>query len=133
MYASLGVTCHLHFWQNDRGLLRNTAVTGVERTPNESQHTKLTLEKKILPPLLPGLELETFPSRVRRSYQPAIPTATTELNIPYNVFVKLPDMAVQVVFSLAIKYLNLVSEDAECTKRAIHMHATTFLTASALH
>ena len=28
VYASLVVTCHLHFWQNDRGLLRATAVTG---------------------------------------------------------------------------------------------------------
>ena len=27
VYACLGVTCHLHFWQNDRGLLRATAVT----------------------------------------------------------------------------------------------------------
>ena len=27
MCACLGVTCHLHFWQNDRGLLRATAVT----------------------------------------------------------------------------------------------------------
>ena len=34
--------------------------TGVERTPNESQHTKLTLEKKILLSLLPGFELATF-------------------------------------------------------------------------
>ena len=39
---------------------------GVERTPNKSQHTKLTLEKKILPPLLPGFEHATFRSRVRR-------------------------------------------------------------------
>ena len=31
--------------------LRNT---GVERTPNKSQHTKLTLEKNIFPPLLTG-------------------------------------------------------------------------------
>ena len=38
--------------------------TGVERTPNKSQHTKLTLQKKILPPLLPGFELATFRSRV---------------------------------------------------------------------
>ena len=30
--------------------------------------------KTILPPLLPGVELATFPSRVRRSYQQAIPT-----------------------------------------------------------
>ena len=27
VHASLAVTCHLHFWQNDRGLLRATAVT----------------------------------------------------------------------------------------------------------
>ena len=41
--------------------------TGVERTQIKSQHTKLTLEKKNLPPLLPGFELATFRSRVRRS------------------------------------------------------------------
>ena len=29
MYACLGVTCHLHFWQNDRDLLHATAVTRV--------------------------------------------------------------------------------------------------------
>ena len=27
VYARLAVTCHLHFWQNDRDLLRATAVT----------------------------------------------------------------------------------------------------------
>ena len=27
VYACLGVTCHLHFWQNDRGLSRATVVT----------------------------------------------------------------------------------------------------------
>ena len=27
VYVCLGVTCHLHFWQNDRSLLRVTAVT----------------------------------------------------------------------------------------------------------
>ena len=47
--------------------------TGVERTPNKSQHTKLTLEKNILPPLLPGFELSTFRSRVRRSNQLSYP------------------------------------------------------------
>ena len=46
---------------------------GVERAPNRSQYTKLTLEKKLLPPLLPGFELATFRSRVRSSYQRAIP------------------------------------------------------------
>ena len=41
--------------------------TGVERTPNKSQHRNLTVEKKALPPLLPGLELTTFRSQVGRS------------------------------------------------------------------
>ena len=70
--ACLGVTCHLHSWQNGSGLLRATVVTrGVDRTPNRSQHTKLTLEKKILPPLLPRFELATFRSRAWRSNQQA--------------------------------------------------------------
>ena len=47
--------------------------TGVERTMNKSQHIKLTLEKKILLPLLPGFELTTFQSQVQFSYQQAIP------------------------------------------------------------
>ena len=40
---------------------------GVERTPNKSQHRKLTLEKKILPLLLLGFKLATFQSRDWRS------------------------------------------------------------------
>ena len=48
VYACLAVTCHLHFWRNDRGLLRATAVTwGWNGYQNKSQHRKLTLEKKI--------------------------------------------------------------------------------------
>ena len=55
--ACLAVTCHLHFWQSDLDLSRATAVTWVwNRYWNKSQHRKLTLEEKILPPLLPGLE-----------------------------------------------------------------------------
>ena len=74
MYACLAVTCHLRFWQNDRGLLRATAVTrGWNGYRNKSQHRKLTLEKKILPPLLQGFEPATFRSRVRRSNHWAIP------------------------------------------------------------
>ena len=58
----------MHFWQNDRGLLRATdGKTGVERTPNKSQHTKLTPEKNNFPQLPPGFELATFRSRVRCS------------------------------------------------------------------
>ena len=52
VYACLAVTCHLRFWQNDRGLSHATAVTWVwNGYQNKSQHRKLTLEKKILPPL----------------------------------------------------------------------------------
>ena len=75
MHVCLAVTCHLHFRQNDRDLLRASAVhnTEVERIPKiTSQHRKLTMKKKILPPLMPGLEPETFRSRDRRS--------TTELS-----------------------------------------------------
>ena len=71
----LGVTCHLHFWQNDRGLLRAIAITRGwnGHRMRVSQHTKLTLKKKVPPPLLPGFELATFRSRVRRANQQAIP------------------------------------------------------------
>ena len=74
VYACLVVTCHLRFWQNDRGLLRATAVTrGWNGYRNKSQHRKSTLEKKILPPFQQGFEPATFRSRVRRSNHWAIP------------------------------------------------------------
>ena len=57
----LGVTCQLHFWQNDWGLLHATEVTqGWNGHQSKSQNIKLTLEKKILLPLLPGFKLATF-------------------------------------------------------------------------
>ena len=74
VYACLAVTCHLHFWQNDRDFLRATAVTrGWNGYRNKSQHRKSTLEKKILPPFQQGFEPATFQSRVRRSNHWAIP------------------------------------------------------------
>ena len=74
VYACLAVICHLHFWQNDRDLLRTTAVTrGWNGYRNKSQHRKSTPEKKILPPLQQGFEPETFQSRVWRSNHWAIP------------------------------------------------------------
>ena len=74
VYACLAVTCHLHFWQNDRDLLRATAVTwGWNGYQNKSLHRKSTLEKKILPPLLQGFEPATFQSWVRCSNHWAIP------------------------------------------------------------
>ena len=61
VYACLAVTCHLHFWQNDRDLLRATAVIrGWNGYRNKNQHRNLILEKNILPPLLQGFEPATF-------------------------------------------------------------------------
>ena len=57
----------------------NCGNMGVERTLNISQHTKLTLEKKILSVLLLGFELTTFGSGVWRSYQQVIPASSIAL------------------------------------------------------
>ena len=66
--CNLAVTCHQHIRQNDRDVVRATAVTrewnGYRK---KSRYRKLNMERKILPPLLPGLEPVTFRSRVRRS------------------------------------------------------------------
>ena len=79
VYACLAVTCHLHFWQNDRDFLRATVVTrGWNGYRNKSQHRKSTLEKKILPPFQQGFEPATFQSRVRRSNHWAIPAPLSE-------------------------------------------------------
>ena len=79
VYACLAVTCHLHFWQNDRDFLRATVVTrGWNGYRNKSQHRKSTLEKKILPPFQQGFEPATFQSRVRCSNHWAIPAPWQE-------------------------------------------------------
>ena len=57
VYACLAVTCHLHFWQNDRDLLCATAVTQAwNRYRNKSQHRKSTLEKKFSPAAPAGIQ-----------------------------------------------------------------------------
>ena len=74
VHMCLAVTGHLHFWQNDWDLLCATAVMqGWDGYQNKIQHRKLTLGKRILLPLLLGLEPETFWSWVHRS--------TTELSL----------------------------------------------------
>ena len=76
MYACLAVTCHLHFWQNDRDFLRATVVTrGWNGYRNKSQHRKSTLEKKILPPFQQGF---TNP----RPFNHESGALTTELSPP---------------------------------------------------
>ena len=79
VYACLAVTCHLHFWQNDRDFLRATVVTrGWNGYRNKSQHRKSTLEKKILSPFQQGFEPATFQSRVRCSNHWAIPAPSLD-------------------------------------------------------
>ena len=67
MHACLAVTCHLHFWQNDRDIYCATAVTGGWNYTDISQHRELTLEMRILLLLLLGLEPAAFRSRVWHS------------------------------------------------------------------
>ena len=68
MHVCLAVTSPLHFWQNDQDLLCATAVTcRWNEYQNKSQHRKLTLEKKIILPLLQGLRPKTFWSQVCHS------------------------------------------------------------------
>ena len=96
VHACLAVTCHLHFGQNDRYLLHCRIVTWIAVTygwngsQNKSMHRKLTLEEKIL---MPGLEPETFQSRVRRCNQWAVPAPSLlqcvrsqRVSVPSGIF-----------------------------------------------
>ena len=87
MYACLAVTCHLHFWQNDRDFLHATVVTrGWNGYRNKSQHRKSTLEKKIIPPFQQGFEPATFQSRVRCSNHRAIPAPNRDWLIDNHLY-----------------------------------------------
>ena len=100
VYACLAVTCHLHFWQNDRDFLRATVVTrGWNGYRNKSQHRKSTLEKKILPPFQQGFEPATFQSRVRRSNHWAIPAPIVPERFRIPFYDKLMKLACTVEHS----------------------------------
>ena len=118
MYACLGVTCHLHLWQNDRGrLLATSATRSWNGQPNKSQPTKLTLEKKIRPPLLPEYELATFRSRrVRRSSQPAVPYKFFRRNNTSRLRFRIPFFLTTTVHT---KHWCVVSNSKriQCSKR----------------
>ena len=88
LHLCLTVTCHLHFWQNDRYLLYATAATqGWNGYRNKSQHRKLTLDKKILPPFLQVFEPTIFQSQVQHSNHWAIPAIQVHAE---RVYVSLP-------------------------------------------
>ena len=70
-----------------------TAVTrGWNGYRNKSQHRKLTLEKKILPPLQQGVNPATFRSRVRRSNHRAIPAPRSIHGIQLLQWHKVPEL-----------------------------------------
>ena len=114
--ACLAVTCRLHFWQNDRDLLHATAVTrGWNGYRNKSQHRKLTLENKILPPLLQGFVPATFQSRVRRSNHWAIPAPKKD-TLENTCFVQLcyrnneavfDDVGVDIYVCISLCYIQI--------------------------
>ena len=54
VYACLGVTCHLHFWQNDRGLLHATAVTRGGTDTKEESAKNVNSEEESSPAALAG-------------------------------------------------------------------------------
>ena len=98
VYACLAVTCHLHFWQNDRDLLRATVVTrGWNGYRNKSQHRKSTLEKK-------------FSSRSSRDSNPRpfnheSGALTTELSPPHNQCVQYSRAALPIPISVCSSFV----------------------------
>ena len=71
---------------------------GVEKTLSKSQHTKLSLKKKVLPPLLPRFELATFQSQVRCSYQQA--TTSYPSTHLYTSYITHTDINITHIYSL---------------------------------
>ena len=125
MYACLAVTCHLHFWQNDRDFLRATVVTrGWNGYRNKSQHRKSTLEKKILPPFQQGFEPATFQSRVRCSNRWAIPAPTSSVRLTSRALHRLGKCRLSWVW-LGFGLLSALSECSACLGRGSHRHASS--------
>ena len=105
VYACLAVTCHLHFWQNDRDFLRATVVTrGWNGYRNKSQHRKSTLEKKILPAFQQGFEPATFQSRVRCSNHWAIPPPRSLSFVRWIIYLKRNNVSFVSVLSVLSVY-----------------------------
>ena len=67
VYACLGVTCHLRFWSNDRGLLRATAITRGWNGHGIRVSTQSRLAKKILS--LRRVQLWTLGNRYNIAYR----------------------------------------------------------------
>ena len=83
VYASLAVTCHLHFWQNDRDLLRATTVTrgGTDaeiRVSTESRPWRRKFSRRSYRNLNPGLfSHESFSLTTELSPSPKMPLSVS--------------------------------------------------------
>ena len=75
-HVCLGVTCDMHFWQNDQDLARATAVTRRWNGYRNESAQKVTPEKKILPPQSQSCR----DSNRRWSFRPRVRRSTTELS-----------------------------------------------------
>ena len=71
----LGVTCHLHFWQNDQGLLHATVVTkGGTDTEKESAH-KVNSGEENSPAAPAGIRTRNLSTMSPVLYQQLIPAS----------------------------------------------------------
>ena len=87
VHASLAVTCHLHFCQNDRKPVRANAVTRrVEQIPKKESAPKVDPGEDNCPAAPAGFEPTTFQSRVRSSNHWAIlaPRSIKTLRVNYR-------------------------------------------------
>ena len=76
----------LHFWQYDRGLLPfHWGNTEMERTPKKIQHRKLIPRKKMLPPLLPGIETQLSDHEFGRGGGERERTSIMTAHVPYGL------------------------------------------------
>ena len=83
VYACLAVTCHLHFWQNDRDFLRATVVTrGWNGYRNKSQHRKSTPGEEHSPAVPAGIRTRdlsiTSPAALTTELSPLEPRVVND-------------------------------------------------------
>ena len=72
VYACLAVTCHLHFWQNDRGLLRATVRLKVlyRKLYNDTEPNQMLIMHYISHSIPPPPSPPPHPHRHRRTQTP---------------------------------------------------------------
>ena len=103
--------------------------TRVEQTPTKSPHTKLTLDKNILPPLLPEFELATMRSQVQCSTY-KLSHLSVHFNKTINMYIStnpLISLFVHLKPSQTNKsvHLNQSTNQSICTSQTINLYIST--------